>query len=338
MRVERRLNPSAWSTLIDNEAIDRGWINVDLVSSRPVVAAAVLVFGFAVLVLPRGASDPPPRLLPAEITTVADGPTMMPDVPASSGRSTVAASATPRPQHRLVVEPEPTAVLQIDLADGLDAAKRGDLDALQNLLATLNSPDQPGAQGQTLLHAAAAYGESAAITSLISAGASVQVVNDRGATPLHVASRAAVTLLLSYGAEVDHRDNLGATPLHYASYDAAVELIAGGADLGAENKIGATPLLTAVRRGDTRLAELLIMLGASVNVSDRRQGVTPLHLAVKHGDPQLVAILVNQGADINARDKFGNTPLSWTRSPLTSAGGIGGIAKIAALLAEYGAY
>jgi len=220
----------------------------------------------------------------------------------------------------------------------LQAAKGGDLDLLRDLIPRLGSVNSAGPQGTTLLHAAAAYGQLGAVRLLVGEGALVRVTNDRGEVPLHMARGEVAELLISYGADVTERDARGATPLHRSSHDVAVLLIASGADISIRDRAGSTPMLNAIRRGDMPLTKLLISLGADVNHADRRQGVTPLHLAVRRGDAALVALLIGQGADINAEDKFGNTPLSWTRSPLTAGGGKDKKSEVANMLAQYGAH
>jgi hypothetical protein len=93
-------------------------------------------------------------------------------------------------------------------------------------------------ESETLLSTAAHTGAVAEATLLLSAGASVHVVNSIGCTPLHHAAASGyagmVTLLLAAGARPNACDRDGHTPLHAAAggaFDPAVVatlLAAGG--------------------------------------------------------------------------------------------------------------
>jgi ankyrin repeat protein len=117
----------------------------------------------------------------------------------------------------------------------------------------------------TLLCAAARLGRPASVRLLLHAGACVDVVDEGGQTPLHLACAgetrsgfvrscsaqdclAMVTTLLDAGANVNARDECGCTPLHYlmirvandchfahseAAYAAAKALCQAGADVNA---------------------------------------------------------------------------------------------------------
>ena len=67
---------------------------------------------------------------------------------------------------------------------------------------------------------------------------------------------------------------------------------------------GNTPLHAAVCKGQTRLAESLVGLGADVNSRDDA-GATPLHQAVIAGDAEIAAMLIKFGADPNQPTDFG---------------------------------
>ena len=61
-----------------------------------------------------------------------------------------------------------------------------------------------------------------------------------------------------------------------------------------------TPLLTAINRGQLRIAEQLIKKGADVNKRDMDQELTPLFLAIKKKQFKVAQQLINKGANINA--------------------------------------
>ena len=89
--------------------------------------------------------------------------------------------------------------------------------------------------------------------ALIAHGADVNARNESGETLLHAAAAggdmAAIELLLSHGATVAGRDRAGFTPLHRAvqkgHVDAATRLIASGADVNAVATDGTTALALA---------------------------------------------------------------------------------------------
>lgn len=67
-----------------------------------------------------------------------------------------------------------------------------------------------------------------------------------------------------------------------------------------------TPLHLAASIGHAQAVQLLLDLGAKVNIRDNYKS-TPLHEGVLHED--VVKILLERGANVNARDKDGNSPL-----------------------------
>ncbi|MCG8340037.1 MAG: ankyrin repeat domain-containing protein [Cytophagales bacterium] len=95
------------------------------------------------------------------------------------------------------------------------------------------------------------------ISSLLDAGASVNVKNNWGETPLHGAAKGGLVevmqVLIAAGANVNAEDNRGETPLHKLARNAGLEshteavkaLIAAGADVNAKNNEGDTPLQRA---------------------------------------------------------------------------------------------
>jgi ankyrin repeat protein len=177
-------------------------------------------------------------------------------------------------------------------------------------------------------------------TSLISKGASVNVKNRQGMTPLLLACRSLsselATLLIAKHAAVNSRDADGDTPLYLAAIFANEELvpliISHGADVNAKNIRGLTALHAAVLIRNTRLVKMLISKGARINSMDSN-GRTPLHCigyaefeidycvpkagwtrSVKYSfankNREIADLLLASGADVSARTADGLTPLA----------------------------
>ena len=85
---------------------------------------------------------------------------------------------------------------------------------------------------------------------LLSRGANVRVRDKDGQTPLHAAAafggEAHLSFVLDRGAEIDARDAAGSTPLHCAArlgrVEAVTQLVSRGADVGIRDNQGRTPL------------------------------------------------------------------------------------------------
>ena len=168
----------------------------------------------------------------------------------------------------------------IDAPDGSDpitnAARTGDLEAVQALIESGAEVNAATGDGMTPLHWAAQRGDVEMANALISAGADVGLGTRIGHyPPLHIASRGGYTaiarLLVDAGADVTlATTNTGATPLHLAAASAG-----GGAEL----------------------VRLLVTSGAEINARDASAGLTPLMFAAAAGRVDAVRELMAQGAD-----------------------------------------
>jgi ankyrin repeat protein len=203
-----------------------------------------------------------------------------------------------------------------------DAVVRGDsqrIAALASRGADVNAQirsDEPFSSewGATPLHLAARDGRPEIVETLIKAGAKVEAVDDRGATPMHWAAAhpGIAVALASHGANVNAADRAGRTPLHWAANLGKAEsvqtLIGQGASVNVQDLAGETPLHLAARLGEARSVARLLENGADVNAT-AHFGITPLHLASARGDLETVNRLLDESANPNARDAFGLTPL-----------------------------
>ncbi|WP_457634147.1 ankyrin repeat domain-containing protein [Oceanithermus desulfurans] len=204
----------------------------------------------------------------------------------------------------------------------LAASSAPDDEAVRQLLQAGLAPDLSD-DGWTPLHAAAAFNRSEGVTdvlaALLGAGASLDVRNAIGETPLHVAARmgerpeAVAAFLLSRGADVAAVDDDGWTPLHGAATagnaGVARMLVVAGAEVDARDHRSFTPLLLlADWGGGLETARTLVDLGADIRARDRwRRNV--LHLAVVNADPEDLEAWLKLGAVLEERSSTGETPL-----------------------------
>jgi len=150
------------------------------------------------------------------------------------------------------------------------------------------------------------------VKDLIGQGTSVNVRNEFGETPLHLAqSKEMAELLLSKGADIHAKDNeFGMTPLFNAPKEIFKLLISKGADVNVRSKKGLTPLAWSAYGDDLDRMKLLISKGADVNAGDDYLK-TPLHIAANWNKVEIAALLISKGAKVSARDRSGWTPLHW---------------------------
>ena len=173
-----------------------------------------------------------------------------------------------------------------------EAASRGDLARVEELIAEGADVDAPLGDGMTALHWAALAGDGAMAATLLDAGAGTDPVTRNGSyAPLHLAARsghgAMVRLLLERGASAEARtsdETGGADALHFAAAsgnEAAVgALLDAGADPDArEEAWGQTPLMFAAASGRVGAVRLLLERGASVARTSKVMDVTARYLA-----------------------------------------------------------
>ncbi|KAF7718280.1 Uncharacterized protein PECH_002882 [Penicillium ucsense] len=200
--------------------------------------------------------------------------------------------------------------------------------------------------GNTLLHAAAAFGEVRVIKNLLdSQQVQTNSENDNGETPLYKAFQAghaeAIELLLQRGADADTKTRQKVTPLHWLFMipEQAVNKIArlmvrGGADVNAliepvvkansggfQEKIQifhypfelphGTPLHWACFFRHQSAMDTLLSLGADINAFYHAGDAssTPLSLMAYFGETNIVKYLVSHGADGTLLDSMGRNAL-----------------------------
>ncbi len=155
-----------------------------------------------------------------------------------------------------------------------EAAARGDLTEVRELLRSGADVNEAQGDGMTALHWASLRGDAGMVSVLLYAGANPEATTRLGAyTPLHLAAREGrsevARLLLEGGSAVDPPTTTGATPLHLAAGTSSVgvvdALLSSGAEVDArEDKHGQTPLIFAAADGRLAVVRALIEGGADV--------------------------------------------------------------------------
>ncbi|MBS3650370.1 ankyrin repeat domain-containing protein [Pseudaminobacter sp. 19-2017] len=164
------------------------------------------------------------------------------------------------------------------VADPLhDAAKAGDLQAVQQLVGQGSDLSAPDRAGDPPLVLAALAGHADVVAYLLSQGADIAVRNKGGLTALHAAAYAGnlevTKLLVAKGAAVNDQMNFyHMSPLHAAAEeghtDVVVFLLANKAEVEAKERNGYTPLSQAGWRDHWDTAVPLIKAGAVCQKAD----------------------------------------------------------------------
>ncbi|XP_042824227.1 ankyrin repeat domain-containing protein 27 isoform X1 [Panthera tigris] len=148
------------------------------------------------------------------------------------------------------------------------------------------------------------------LAKIPASGLGVNVTNQDGFSPLHVAAlhgRAdLVPLLLKHGANAGARNVNQAVPLHLACQKGHFQVVKYLLDSNAKpNKkdiSGNTPLIYACSNGHHEVAALLLQHGASINVCNNK-GNTALHEAVIEKHVFVVELLLLHGASVQVLNK-----------------------------------
>uniref|UniRef100_A0A0D9XBX0 Uncharacterized protein n=2 Tax=BOP clade TaxID=359160 RepID=A0A0D9XBX0_9ORYZ len=169
-------------------------------------------------------------------------------------------------------------------------------------------------EGVTALNFAILGSKSTAVVRLLlDRGADPNKADQNGITPLHNATIQGTyeiaELLLSKGAYVDSVCEKGAS-LHIAAEDGNVEmmevLLRHQADPKRTVRLFYTPLTVAIFASSLDCVEQLIKAGADVNAG---RPVTPLVVAANDGLTDCIKCLLEAGADANIPDESGRMPV-----------------------------
>jgi ankyrin repeat protein len=180
--------------------------------------------------------------------------------------------------------------------------------------------------GNTILHAAAMFGDVDVIETLLEEGVDIEARNIDGLTPLHLAmvvrNAENIEVFLRNGANINTQTEDGKVPLMTVSSFGAADFleffIAYGADVNLKDRNGFTALhYAAMINYHYDNIKLLVKNGADVNVCSCA-GITPLHLAVFNNsssvindNSSVIKFLLENGADSGLTDEHGNKPVHY---------------------------
>ena len=178
--------------------------------------------------------------------------------------------------------------------------------------------------GERPMHIAARRGHLATIAQLREGGASLEVENKHGETPIITAAGTiaaaqndgeTVSVFIKYGAYVNGRTQTGDTALTYAARQgnlgAVKPLIDAGADLHVVNEENDTALHAAIESGNAVIVQTLLTAGAKPNLKNVN-GLAPLHLAVWNEEvwnEDVTRVLLENGAEVDFLTSISETAL-----------------------------
>ncbi len=161
----------------------------------------------------------------------------------------------------------------------VDAAMRGDRDAVRRMLKDGADVNSAEGDGMTALHWAAMKGDVPLAEMLLYAGANVKATTRLGGyTPLLLAAKA------------------GDAPMIAA-------LAKAGADVNATTTNGVTPMMLAAASGNAEAIGVLVEKRADVNATERAQQQTALMFAAAANRADAIATLLKHGAEHHATTK-----------------------------------
>lgn len=190
-------------------------------------------------------------------------------------------------------------------------------DAVMTLLANGASPFTADADGNTSLHGAVLTGEPTVAAMLLDAGASVDAINNTGASPLSIACRAAnwalVEFLLERGAKTSPAQGepalVAASGITDDDKTGVKMLLKHRAAVNGVDAKQRSALMIAAAEGHEQIARALRASGADVNLADRH-GSTALMEAARAGADGIVQLLAEAHANALARDHHGRDALT----------------------------
>lgn len=200
------------------------------------------------------------------------------------------------------------------------AAQINSLDSLQYYLtmndqADLNTKDTYGWTGLML---AARNGDLEATQALIAAGANLNEKSNDDWTALMLAANSGhievVKALIAAGIRLNEKDNDGLTALMLAAMNGHLEvvqtLIAAKANFNEKDNNGLTALMLAALNGHLEVVQTLKQAGANINAKAvDNYNMTALMCTVENNNSEMVKKLIESGASISETEINGYTAL-----------------------------
>ncbi len=200
-----------------------------------------------------------------------------------------------------------------------DAAESGDLQKVTDLISeTPQLIENRDDGGNTPLLLAALNGHKEIFQYLLSKGADLKAVNNRGSYALNLAASNGQTemtrFLIESGFEVDITTMSGFTPLLHACYGGKSEavkiLLENGASLDiSDSTWGGTAIHWACNKGNDETRDLLLSYGADLSKLAPADSSMPIFWAAHAGNLDAIKWLIGNGISANAKEHDGWTPL-----------------------------
>jgi ankyrin repeat protein len=214
--------------------------------------------------------------------------------------------------------------LKVQIEDFVRSAERGDIKALLLFFDAGIDVNAKNSAGYTALMAAAKSGQVDVANKLLAQKVSLDVQGYKGFTALTLAAEnnqlAIVEALLAKNADPNLQDNNGWSALMKAVYRGNTDCVVAIADRSRQEVNRG--LLIAALMGHKETAQALLDRGAEID-SRAEDGRTPLMLAASTGNKDMVEFLLRAGADPALADNSGATAGS-----LASSKGKGEVAAL----------
>jgi len=197
------------------------------------------------------------------------------------------------------------------------AAISGDLEIGITLLDTGANPNWPDERyGNTPLHKAVSEKQYEFTNLLLSRGASQEIKNNEGLTPLDLATKLNDSrLVLIFSSWPISHEKSQRPEVFEALKDASSTADNAGyvfKNIHDTNSVGDTALHVAARRGDIGTAKILLDIGANPNAVGE-YGYTPFHGAISSKNFNLIKLFLEHGASKEQRNEDGLTPMDLAR-------------------------
>ncbi|RDD46189.1 Ankyrin-1 [Trichoplax sp. H2] len=176
------------------------------------------------------------------------------------------------------------------------------------------TPDRDGALP---VHLAACTGNSGILKELLTDFAEEQVQHRmaNGNSLIHCVCQAKTTpaellkLILDFGASVDVQNNEGLTPLHVAVAEGNASLLKvlhmHKANSNYVDRYDRSPLHIAAEKGQTKIVDILTEKFKTSVAARTKDGSTMMHIASKHGHPETALLFLKKGVPLQLPNKNG---------------------------------